>query len=89
MGSTFAQELSGLNDLRVSLEIHLRSNHYPPVPLEMVDPCIDAINAARFEDWNLEIQLPGEIRYKNRDSAPAWAIVEAHHLESWINNDLD
>ncbi len=47
MGSTFATELAdndllGL-DLETQIGIHLSSNHYPPVPRSMVQPCIDAI----------------------------------------------
>ncbi len=49
MGSNLAYDLAsdelGL-DLERAIGIHLQSNHYPPVPLSMVEPCIDAIDKA-------------------------------------------
>ncbi len=55
MGSNLAYELAeGLLDfdLNTQLEIHLQSNHYPPVPVSMVEPCIEAIDAYYDEDYD-------------------------------------
>jgi len=72
MGSNFANDLVTLGDLGVALDIesqigiHLRSNHYPPVPLSMVQPCIEAIDAVNDAGlWNLEIPLPEGIATYN------------------------
>lgn len=90
MGSNFATELAEL-DLGLSLEdsigIHLQANHYPPVPRTMVQPCIDAIDAYWEEDFDREIKLPEGVSWRNKDSAPASAIVEAHHLQAWLATD--
>lgn len=90
MGSNFATELAEL-DLGLSLEdsigIHLQANHYPPVPRTMVQPCIDAIDAYWEEDFDREIKLPEGVSWRNKDSAPASAIVEAHHLQAWLAAD--
>ena len=87
MGNNFAIELAEL-DLGLSLEdsiaIHLTSNHYPPVPRSMVKPCIDAIDAYWENDYNREINLPEDITYQGKTSAPAHAIVDAHHLDAWL-----
>ncbi len=88
MGSNFATELAEL-DLGLSLEdsigIHLQANHYPPVPKEMVKPCIEAIDAVNdLGLWDLEIPMPEGITYKGLTTAPAWAIIEQHHLDAWI-----
>ena len=49
MGSNFATELADKDlfdlDLETAIGYHLQGNHYPPVPLSMVQPCIDAIDA--------------------------------------------
>jgi len=46
MGNTFAADLATMDlSLSDSIRIHLTSNHYPPVPSSMVQPCIDAIDA--------------------------------------------
>lgn len=87
MGSTLSQELAtgefGL-DLARQIEIQLTSNHFPPVPVSMVQPCIEAIEAVNDEDSERLISLPDGVGYKGLTVAPAWAIVESHHLDAWI-----
>jgi hypothetical protein len=39
-------------DLETQLLYHLKGNHYPPVPAEMVKPCIEAIDAYYDEDYD-------------------------------------
>jgi hypothetical protein len=71
-------------DLEMAISIHLRSNHYPPVPLSMVEPCIQAIDAYYDEDINKMIEMPEGVSYKGQAHAPAWAIIEQHHLNAWL-----
>jgi hypothetical protein len=75
-------------DLEMAIGIHLRSNHYPPVPLAMVQPCIDAIDAYYEEDFDREIPLPDDITWKGKTSCPASAIIDAHHLDAWLPEEL-
>ena len=84
MGSTTAQELAAILDLEGSLAMHLMANHYPPVPRSMVQPCIDAIDAYHDEDYQRDIELPEGVSWRGNTTAPASAIVEAHHLDSWL-----
>jgi len=93
MGSNFATEMADgtLSDMGIHLDIetqigiHLSANHYPPVPKSMVQPCIEAIDAVNdLGLWDLEIPLPEGITWKDLPHAPASAIIEAHHLESWL-----
>jgi hypothetical protein len=74
-------------DLEMSLSIHLQSNHYPPVPLSMVQPCIDAIDACWEEDYNALIELPEGVYWRGESHAPAHAIVEGHHLDAWLRRE--
>jgi hypothetical protein len=50
-----------IGELEMTMEdqigIHLRSNFYPPIPLSMVQPCVDAINAYWNEDIYAEIDI--------------------------------
>ena len=90
MGSLTAIGLAdSVLDLETQLLYHLKGNHYPPVPAEMVQPCIEAIDAFYEEDFNRMIDMPMvgdfQILYKNSTQAPAWAIVEQHHLEWFID----
>lgn len=75
-------------DLETQLLYHLRGNHYPPVPAEMVKPCIEAIDAYYDEDYDRMIDMPMvgdfQILYKGNTQAPARAIAEQHHLEFWL-----
>ena len=92
MGNNLSRELAdGIDGVQISLKdaiaIQLRSNHYPPVPLSMVEPCISAIDACNADDSELLIALPDGVSWRGKESAPAWAIVESHHLEFWVSQD--
>jgi hypothetical protein len=85
MGSNLAYDLAnGELDLSTAIEIHLTSNHYPPVPKSMVLPCIEALEAYWEDETDREIQMPEGVTYLGKDTAPAWAIIEQHHLEAWL-----
>ncbi len=71
-------------DLETQLAYHLQGNHYPPVPLSMVQPCIDAIDAYYDEDFDRQIKMPEGVSYKGLDTAPASAIIDQHHLGFWL-----
>lgn len=90
MGSVTAIGLADtVLDLETQLLYHLQGNHYPPVPKEMVTPCIEAIDAAYDEDYDRMIDMPMvgdfQITYKGSKQAPAYAIIQQHHLEWFIN----
>ena len=84
MGLMTAMALEEELGLEAGLAIHLQSNHYPPVPVAMVQPCIDAIDAYYEEDYGRLIELPAGITWRNQTSCPAHAIVDAHHLDAWL-----
>jgi len=84
MGYNTALDLSESLDLEMALSIHLQSNHYPPVPLSMVEPCIEAIDAYYDEDYNKLIEMPEGVFYRGDKFAPAHAIVSQHHLDAWL-----
>lgn len=89
MGSNTALDLATNLDLPLEKAIgyHLQGNHYPPVPLSMVKPCIEAIDAYHDNDAMREISMPIGVMYKGRMTAPAWAIIEQHHLDFWLPQD--
>jgi len=89
MGSLAAQDMAAHATLEQTLVWHLQSNHYPPVPVSMVPVCIAAIDAVN--EWESErlIDLPDGTLYKGKEQAPAWAIVEAHHLDHFLTSEED
>ena len=93
MGSVTALGIKdSVLDLETQLLYHLKGNHYPPVPAEMVKPCIEAIYAYYDEDYWRMIDMPMvgdfQITYRGSTQAPASAIVEQHHLE-WFIDPVD
>jgi len=87
VGSNFATELADMDlDLAQSIRIQLTANHYPPVPVSMVEPCIEAIYACNDDEHNKLIKLPDGVSWRGEDHAPAYAIVEGHHLDAWLNH---
>lgn len=93
MGSVTALGIAdSVLDLETQILYHLKGNHYPPVPAEMVAPCIKAIDAAYDEDYDRMISMPMvgdfQILYKGMTHAPAYAIIEQHHLD-WFINPVD
>jgi hypothetical protein len=77
---------------------HLQGNHYPPIPLVMVEACVEAIELARLGYYDTEVKLPigeskdGEpfqITWHGQDTAPVSAIVESHHLDAFIQDGED
>ncbi len=89
MGLTTALALEEDLSLETGLAYHLQANHYPPVPVAMVQPCIDTIDAYYDEDFDREINLPEGILWRGQTTAPAYAIAEAHHLDAWLPHALD
>jgi hypothetical protein len=84
MGLATAQGITETDlTLEQQLHWHLRGNHFPPIPTSMIQPCIDAIDAYFDEDTDQLITLPEGVAYRGSDKAPAWAIIEQHHLHAW------
>ncbi len=87
MGSTQAREMAGMMSLEDGIAWHLQSNHYPPIPLSMVKPCIEAIDAYWEEDLDRAIEMPEGVYYRGETTAPARAIIIQHHLDAWCEED--
>ena len=85
MGAMRGMDIAENFDLEEGIGIHLRTNHYPPVPIEMAPTCIEAIDAVNSEgDWDKLITLPDGVSWRGLTQAPSSAIIEQHHLEFWI-----
>ena len=87
MGNMTAIDLADNLDIETAIGYHLQGNHYPPVPLSMVEPCMDAIEAYWEQDINKLIEMPKGVSYKGNTHAPAWAIIQQHHLDAWCTED--
>ena len=91
MGYMQSVSMAEMNiNLEQAITWHLRHNHYPPVPSEMVPVAVEAVRLCRDNKFNETIV----IFFEHQDyelfgwSVPAYAIVHIFHLEPWVN-DLD
>ena len=93
MGSTFAMDLAENVKTEAQLvnavKTHLLYNHYPSIPSSMVGPCVKAIEYANKGEWDKKVRMPEGITYKGKKLAPIDAVIEAHHLEFFIDYDED
>jgi (2Fe-2S) ferredoxin len=71
------------------IAFHLQSNHNPPIPLNMVDTCIRAIEYANEGEWKLNVVLPEGTLYKGANTATVETIVESHHLHNFVTSDRE
>ena len=61
--------LEEVSDIWKLVAFHLQNNHYPPIPLNMVDTCLRAIEYANEGDFNTIITLPEGTLYKGANTA--------------------
>lgn len=88
MGLSTAMDIRDTDaTLEQQIAWHLQGNHFPPIPLSMVSVCIEALDAYNNESVNKLISLPEGVGYKGLTVAPAWAIIDQHHLDAWIDKD--
>ena len=86
MGRNFATELSSETSLTLEQQvaIHFASNCYPPVPQFMVSVAVEAINACNDEQYDLEIELPKGVTFRNSTTLTAINAVDNLRLEAWL-----
>lgn len=91
MGRMYAEGITETElPLEQQLEWHLRGNHYPPVPREMITVCRDVVvHLNDGGDINQHFALPAGSTWRGEKSAPAWAISEGHHLAPWLVDGED
>lgn len=99
MGSNFSRELAsgelnfltdGFLPLDRQMQLHLTGNIYPPAPVSMVIPCVQAIEAYWGDECEKVIELPAQVTWKGQNSAPAFEIIEGFKLHSWtVEYDYD
>ena len=87
MGRMQATEMAALADIDTALRWHLTSNHYPPLPIELVETAKVAITNGNAGDWDAEIELPEGITYRDASTAPTWAAIQAWHLDAFLDEE--
>jgi hypothetical protein len=89
MGRMFVDSMEEMDIAwKDQVAMHLQYNCYPPVPLIMLDTCIEAIAQCVLGDHHVEIDLPEGVSYRGLTTAPAHAIVSNHRLEAFIEIEV-
>ena len=91
MGRMQAKEMrSLLADMDSLLTWHLRHNHYPPIPLEMKETALAAIECCLREEFDDEVDLPdGVVSRTHGKLVPARAVMDELHLWEFVERGDD
>ena len=81
-----AQVDEGNVDLDNALLWHLTSNHYPPVPAEMIPVAKKAIEHANLGEWEEMVEFPSGWEVNGLSEMSVEKIVEIMHLDAYIEN---
>lgn len=85
MGYAAAYEWASVLDLDTAIRTHLSGNCYPPIPSQMWPICVDAVKACASGESDTELDLPVGVSYKDKDTAPAWAVVDNFRLDAFVD----
>lgn len=85
MGALNAQDMAaaageGEVSMRMALNWHLTSNHFPPVHTIFVDSCMQAIRWAAIESYDAIIELP------NGRAVSVETLCDELHLWPFVDN---
>jgi hypothetical protein len=87
MGRAYAEGIAETGiPLDEQITWHLRGNFFPPVPLSMVPVCVEAIEHYNNGEPDRLISMPDGVGYKGLTAAPAWAVIDGHRLETWLDD---
>ena len=84
MGYTQAMEMADMMDLEQGIRWHLRYNHFPPVPSEMIPVAVKAVKLCNRGKYETKIRTPYEHRVYGW-KVPANVVVDCYHLEPWVD----
>lgn len=88
MGRSSLEGMLEMTNLDTALGWHLQSNHYPPVPSEMIPVASAAIDAGNDQDYDRLVQLPDGVEFRDgRNAVEAYRIIESLHLDTFIEQD--
>ena len=87
MGRLSAAAMREATTERVALTWHLRHNHYPPIPINMLLVAERALQHARKGDWDGTIALPEGITHRiTGNFATVRALVDHMHLDAFLDS---
>jgi len=82
------QVREGALHLQAALRWHLQSNHYPPLPEVLIPAAMRAIERGNKEQWHRRVRMPKNLLFRGKTLAPVGDLIEALHLESFLNQEV-
>jgi hypothetical protein len=83
----------GICSLDMAVRAHLQSNCYPPLPVELVPACVKAIHNVQTGGSEKSVRLPACLKMRSGNgfsrTVPSWRLVDAAHLDAFINMEVD
>lgn len=92
MGKRQAEEMrSLLSDMDDLLMWHLRHNHYPPIPLQMKETALAAIECCMRGEFDDEVDLPEGVihRVHGEGLVPVRVVMDKLHLWEFVERGDD
>ena len=78
----------GILSLEQAVGVHLKYNHYPPVPDCMVPIAIRAISKARQGLWDKKVKLPKGVYHKEFGKlVPVSEVIRSYHLDTFLDQE--
>lgn len=86
MGYQSARDMAEQTDLDTAVRWHLTANCFPPIPENMVEPALAAIQAMVDEEFEQEIALPEGVQYQGQTTVEAQTLLTALHLQPFLDH---
>jgi hypothetical protein len=74
-----------IDELKKEIGNHLQNTNYPPITLDLVDACINAIRLAEQKRWNDLVELPQSVKFNGTGFATVNDIIVGQRLENWLD----
>lgn len=86
MGRLSVEAMLEVAEFRQALAWHLSSNHYPPIPSVMMEPCVEAIANANAGEWDKSVKLPDGVLWRGQDTCSTSALIDHAHLDAFLDS---
>jgi hypothetical protein len=74
-----------IDELKNEIANHLQNTNYPPVTLDLIDSCIEAIRLAEDKKWDHLVKLPDSVKFNGAEYATVNDIIAGQRLEKWLD----
>lgn len=87
MGYSSASDMLANTDLRTAVSWHFSTNCYPPIPQQMVDTAIEAIEYYNDGRRDEPVWLPDGVTYRGLTVVSTLDIIDSYRLYAFIEDE--